>query len=149
MCRHPFSMSMQYACGVLSTCVSGGSDGALFCSHLCWCCSLLVQVRGNFCLRKFNVVGAIVQLSLIASTLVIVGCACILSFLLALSIPYIVAGAVIKSAFVHTAVFGPSDFLGGRRQAVTNLYVTKPWFLIWNNAKQLPKTFDSKLLTAT
>lgn len=107
MCRHPFSMSMQYACGVLSTCVSGGSDGALFCSHLCWCCSLLVQVRGNFCLRNFNVVGAIVQLSLIASTLVIVGCACILSFLLALSIPYIVAGAVIKSAFVHTAVFGP------------------------------------------
>lgn len=110
MCRHPFSMSMQYACGVLSTCVSGGSDGALFCSHLCWCCSLLVQVRGNFCLRKFNVVGAIVQLSLIASTLVIVGCACILSFLLALSIPYIVAGAVIKSAFVHTAVFGPIRF---------------------------------------
>lgn len=89
-------MSMQYACGVLSTCVSGGSDGAL--------------LRGNFCLRKFNVVGAIVQLSLIASTLVIVGCACILSFLLALSIPYIVAGAVIKSAFVHTAVFGPIRF---------------------------------------
>lgn len=147
MCRHPFSMSMQYACGVLSTCVSGGSDGALFCSHLCWCCSLLVQVRGNFCLRKFNVVGAIVQLSLIASTLVIVGCACILSFLLALSIPYIVAGAVIKSAFVQ--YLDLSDFLGGRRQAVTNLYVTKPWFLISNNAKQLPKTFDSKLLTAT
>lgn len=148
MCRHPFSMSMQYACGVLSTCVSGGSDGALFCSHLCWCCSLLVQVRGNFCLRKFNVVGAIVQLSLIASTLVIVGCACILSFLLALSIPYIVAGAVIKSAFVHTAVFGPIRFFR-REKAVTNLYVTKPWFLISNNAKQLPKTFDSKLLTAT
>lgn len=110
MCRHPFSMSMQYACGVLSTYVSGGSDGALFCSHLCWCCSLLVQVRGNFCLCKFNVVGAIVQLSLIASTLVIVGCACILSFLLVLSIPDIVAGAVIKSAFVHTAVFGPIRF---------------------------------------
>lgn len=112
MCRHPFSMSMQYACLVLSTCVSGGSDGALFCSHLSWCCSLLVQVRGNFCLRKFNVVGTIVQLhvSLIASTLVIVGCACILSFLPALSIPYIVAGAVIKSAFVHTAVFGPIRF---------------------------------------
>lgn len=86
------------------------SDGGLFCSHLCWCCSLLVQIRENFCLRKFNVVGAIVQLSLIASTLVIVGCACILSFLLALSIPYIVAGAVIKSAFVHTAVFGPIRF---------------------------------------
>lgn len=148
MCRHPFSMSMQYAYGVLSTCVSGGSNGALFCSHLCWCCSLLVQVRGNFCLRKFNVVGAIVQLSLIASTLVIVGCACILSFLLALSIPYIVAGAVIKSAFVHTAVFGPIRFFR-REKAVTNLYVTKPWFLISNNAKQLPKTFDSKLLTAT
>lgn len=61
-------------------------------------------------MRKFNVVGAIVQLSVIASTLVIVGCACILSFLLALSIPYIVAGAVIKSAFVHTAVFGPIRF---------------------------------------
>lgn len=30
--------------------------------------------------------------------------------LLALSIPYIVAGAVIKSAFVHTAVFGPIRF---------------------------------------
>lgn len=61
-------------------------------------------------MRKFNVVGAIVQLSLIASTLVFVGCKCILSFLLALSIPYVVAGAVIKSAFVHTAVFGPIRF---------------------------------------
>lgn len=63
---------------------------------------------------KYAETSACVSLTLLAQScsypLVIVGCACILSFLLALSIPYIVAGAVIKSAFVHTAVFGPIRF---------------------------------------
>lgn len=35
--------------------------------------AFLVQVRGNSCLRKVSVVGAIEQLSLIASTFVPVG----------------------------------------------------------------------------